>query len=291
MNNNSKLAWFITGLTEAEGCFNINIYNTKIDKKTAKLRFSIAIMDNDIELLKIIQNYLNCGVISNSRANGMVHFTVSKISDINTIIIPHFKSYPLRGTKLLDFEDWQLAANIITTKSHLTSEGIQKLQLLFDGMNRKRIKVESFLPSHCNKNSPLFIPIEGDYISGFIAGDGSIGIYPNSLTFNSLNFCTIYFSITQHSNNMSLMNEILCYFNLENKLKVQLNVVQILIENKKFFNTVLIPFFSKYPLYGIKLDNLNKIIEILSLIKKYNINSHNPYTVEVRKEIINIWLR
>lgn len=29
MINNSKLVWFILGFTEAEGYFNINIYNTK----------------------------------------------------------------------------------------------------------------------------------------------------------------------------------------------------------------------------------------------------------------------
>ena len=80
--NNSNLAWFITGLTEAEGCFNINIYKTKAGKKTAKLRFSIAVMENDLELLKLVKDYLNCGTISESRTNGMRHFTVSKINYI-----------------------------------------------------------------------------------------------------------------------------------------------------------------------------------------------------------------
>lgn len=233
MRNDSKLAWFITGLTEAEGCFNINIYKTKAGKLTAKLRFSIAIMNNDIELLKLVKNYFNCGVISEPRTNGMIHFTVSKISDINDIIIPHFESYPLRGTKILDFRDWCSAANIITTKSHLTEKGIQDLQLLFDGMNRKRNKLENFLPEHCNKNSSLFLPINGNYISGFIAGDGSLGIAPYSLTFESLDFCIIYFSITQHKNNLFLMNEIKDFFNLNNKLSIYPNnSVQLLIKNK-----------------------------------------------------------
>ncbi|KFH98272.1 LAGLIDADG endonuclease (mitochondrion) [Podila verticillata NRRL 6337] len=288
--NNSNLTWFITGLTEAEGCFNINIYKTKAGKKTAKLRFSIAVMENDLELLKLVKDCFNCGTISESRTNGMRYFTVSKISDINNIIIPHFQSYLLRGTKLLDFEDWVLAANIIITKSHLTEEGIEKLQLLFDGMNRKRNKLENFLPDHCNKNSSLFIPINGNYISGFIAGDGSINIHPFSLTFDSLKFCSIFLSITQHKNNLFLMNEIKDFFNVNNKLKIQSNnSVQLLIENKEFFRSTLIPFFNKYPLHGIKLINLNKIIKILELINKYGINRSNSYTSDIRKEIINIW--
>jgi hypothetical protein len=44
-----------TGFTEAEGCFNINIYKTKAGKFTAKLRFSIAIMENDLDLLNKIE--------------------------------------------------------------------------------------------------------------------------------------------------------------------------------------------------------------------------------------------
>jgi hypothetical protein len=127
--NNKDFGWFFTGFTEAEGCFNINIYKTKAGNLTAKLRFSIAVMENDLELLTLFKTYLNCGIISKPRSNGMVHFTVSKISDINTIIIPHFKNYPLRGTKFQDYNSWCLAAEIITSKSHLTSEGIKNYKI------------------------------------------------------------------------------------------------------------------------------------------------------------------
>jgi LAGLIDADG endonuclease len=291
MNKNNKdFAWFVTGFTEAEGCFNINIYKTKAGKLTAKLRFSLAIMENDTELLNQIRNFLNCGNISKPRSNGMIHFTVSKLSDINTIIIPHFKNYPLRGNKFQDFNSWCLAANIITEGRHLTSEGIIELQDLFKNMNRSRANTLDYLPSHCNKDSFEYIPINGNYISGFIAGDGSIGIFQHSLTFDSPNFCRIYLSLTQHKNNLFLINEIKSYFKVGIKTKVQTNnTIQLLIENKEIFKSVIIPFFNEFPLYGVKLNNLNKIIKILSLITKYNINRSNPYTPEIKKEIINIW--
>lgn len=290
MQNNKDFKWFITGFTEAEGCFNINIYKTKAGKYTAKLRFSLAIMENDTELLNQIRNFLNCGNISKPRSNGMIHYTVSKLSDINSIIIPHFKDYPLRGNKFQDFNSWCLAANIITEGRHLTSEGIIELQDLFKNMNRSRANTLDYLPSHCNKDSFEYIPINGNYISGFIAGDGSIGIFQHSLTFDSPNFCRIYLSLTQHKNNIFLINEIKSYFKVEIKTKVQTNnTIQLSIENKELFKSVIIPFFNEFPLYGVKLNNLNKIIKILSLITKYNINRSNPYTAEIKKEIINIW--
>ena len=284
MQEYNKLAWFITGFTEAEGCFNINIYNTRAGKRTAKLRFSIAIMKNDLELLNLIHKYFNCGTISKPRSNGMIHFTVSKLSDINNIIIPHFINYPLRGNKFQDFNPWCLAANIISEGRHLTAEGIVELQDLFKKMNRSRISLEDYLPLHCNKAGGNYIPIDGNYISGLIVGDGSIGIYPGSLTFNNKNFCSIYLGITQHKKDINLMNEVKDFFNLNNKIKIQSNNTQILIENKEFFRSVLIPFFNKYPLHGIKLNNLNKIINILSIIDEYKISTNDPYTQEVKEK-------
>jgi hypothetical protein len=86
------------------------------------------------------------------------------------------------------------------------------------------------------------------------------------------------------------MNEIKDFFNINNKLNIYPNnTIRLLIENKEFFRSTLIPFFNKYPLHGIKLKNLNKIIKILSVIDKYNINRNNYYTQEIREEIINIW--
>lgn len=85
------------------------------------------------------------------------------------------------------------------------------------------------------------------------------------------------------------MNEVKDFFNLNNKIKIHSNNTQILIENKEFFRSVLIPFFNEYPLHGIKLNNLNKIIKILSIINEYKISKNNPYTKEVKQEIINIW--
>jgi hypothetical protein len=133
MIKNNDFSYFFTGFTEAEGCFNINIYKTKAGKFTAKRRFSIAIMENDVDILNKIKEYLCCGNLSKPRSNGMVHFTVSSISDINNKIIPHFKNYPLKGSKFQDFNSWCLAAKIITLKSHLTSEEIKKLQDLLVG--------------------------------------------------------------------------------------------------------------------------------------------------------------
>lgn len=49
-----------------------------------------------------------------------------------------FKESRIRGVKALDFQDWSEIANIIKTKSHLTSQGLSRIQKIKATMNRGR---------------------------------------------------------------------------------------------------------------------------------------------------------
>src|SRR5690606_24957186 len=109
----------------------------------------------------------------------------------------------------------------------------------FDGMNRKRDKFDNFLPNHCNKNSSLYIPINGNYISGFIAGDGSINIHPFSLTFNTSKFCGIFLILTHYKIILFLFNYIK-------------NVIKIL------------PFHNQYTV--IYIEDLEYVIDLIIII-------------------------
>lgn len=61
------------------------------------------------------------------------------IKDINNIIIPFFKKYPILGVKALDFNDWCLGAEIVQSKAHLTPEGLARLNTLKKGMSTGRV--------------------------------------------------------------------------------------------------------------------------------------------------------
>lgn len=67
---------------------------------------------------------------------------MTSFSDILSIIIPFFEKYPLHGNKQLDFDDFKNAANIISSKNHLTAEGIQELSDIKKSMNANRSPVE-----------------------------------------------------------------------------------------------------------------------------------------------------
>ena len=97
--------WFITGLTEWEGCFSVSFTLRKKLKLGIETRpsFSISLNRRDLDLLKEVHNFFRCGAIRYSRSDRTYKFEVRSTSDIVAKIIPHFKKYPLRGSKANDF--------------------------------------------------------------------------------------------------------------------------------------------------------------------------------------------
>lgn len=61
-----------------------------------------------------------------------------KLLDINEIIIPLFKNYPIMGVKHKDFLDFCLVAELMKQGKHLTGEGLEKIRSLKAGMNKGR---------------------------------------------------------------------------------------------------------------------------------------------------------
>lgn len=55
------------------------------------------------------------------------------------IIIPFFETYPIQGTKSLDFADFKKVAEILKKKEHLTLEGFNRILEIKAGMNRGRL--------------------------------------------------------------------------------------------------------------------------------------------------------
>ena len=49
-----------------------------------------------------------------------------------------FNKNSILGNKLFDYRDWHLAAKFMSTKSHLTQEGLDSIFKLKQGMNKGR---------------------------------------------------------------------------------------------------------------------------------------------------------
>lgn len=289
--------WFIVGLVEAEGCFDVKV-SIKQNKRgyTVTVRFSLCLNYRDVQLLFMLKNYFNCGNIGKVDERGVITYAVTDIGSIMNILIPFFLSYPLRGTKYLDFLSFKQAAELFINKAHLTEEGFKALLAIKNSMNTNRIVPSNYQPNHCNPSSLNYIPLDGNYISGFIAGDGSLSLITKHYSLTSSDrFGQIGLFIYQHVNNKLLLETFVPFF--ESELSVQGQVVadgpskvRISIMNLNVFLNVIIPFFELYPLYGVKSITLLKLIDIATIINDYKLNfPRKPLDDQARKRILNIW--
>ncbi len=116
--------WYITGITDGEGCFSVSF--TKRSKITVGIEtrpsFSISLTRRDLELVKQIQSFFKCGAIRFSRSDRVYKFETRSISEIVNKVIPHFEKYPLHGDKKKDFEAFREICNLIYRNLHLNRE-------------------------------------------------------------------------------------------------------------------------------------------------------------------------
>lgn len=81
-------------------------------------------------------DYFNCGNISKNST--WIDYTVAKHEDLALKIIPFFDKYPIVGVKLQDYLDFKKVAELMRTKDHLTTSGLQKIREIKVGMNKGR---------------------------------------------------------------------------------------------------------------------------------------------------------
>lgn len=134
---------FVSGFVAGEGCFTIVISKHKQKKLglDARLHFEIELRADDEELLKAIQQKLDCGHIYQLNYDKYgwhphVELKVSSLKELTEKVIPFFKKYPLRGKKQHSFELFVQATELFKSKQHLTLEGIEKLRLIRQQMNQ-----------------------------------------------------------------------------------------------------------------------------------------------------------
>jgi hypothetical protein len=122
----------------------------------------IKISKDDRKILERIKDVLACGRLNTER-NTLV-FSISQLSDIETILIPLFEKFPLNTTKYLDYLDFKKAFFLFKNRKSNELSIIQiysNILELKQNMNSNRVNF--VLPANHN------IRITGNYLVGFLA--------------------------------------------------------------------------------------------------------------------------
>jgi len=229
------IEWFV-GFTDGEGCFSIRIQN----EKTISLIFTIELHKDDVEVLHKIANGLGVGRVLVNKNKDSALFFISKFEDINSVLIPLFKNFPLQTTKHLDFISFADAASIIfnsrNLKKKLSLLELEKLIDLKQSINTKRLIINE----EENKLLVDKVYISKWWLLGFIEGEGTFG-YKHLVP---------YFQIAQNKKNLFVLKAIEAY------LKEELVPSLINSENKELeFKYNLNKLTGVYSMTFEKVDN------------------------------------
>jgi LAGLIDADG endonuclease len=297
--NNIKLdPNYVTGFTDAEGCFHISIVNKPKArlKKSVRVIFQITLHIKDTALLYKIQEFFEVGKVINRKDNAC-YFRVSSFAEL-LVIISHFEKYPLLTEKRADFILFKQVLELMNRKESLTNETLQEIVNKKAAMNFGKLS-DKLLASFSNtipenrpiiNNPVIYNPL---LLSGFVDGEGcfTINIYNRKDTILGKGI-KLVFKITQNNKNIKILKqivELLKCGNLYSQSKVtNSNVTDYMVTSLSDLTYKIIPFFSKYPLQSSKKKEFEIFIQISEMIKqKVHLTKEGLAKIQKIKETLN----
>ena len=264
--------YYITGFTDAEGCFLINVRpNSKMKiGYSVELVFKIALHVKDKVLIENIRNYFNVGTVT-YRGSDCIQYWVGSLKDLQ-VIVQHFENYPLISQKWSDYQLFKQVMDLMKGREHLTQEGLQKI------VSRKAV-LNNSLPKELKIAFPDTVPVirpqlsnqiipDPHWISGFVDGEGCFFIALNSSSNKVGGTVQLKFLVAQHSRDTLLLKSFVNYFNCGNYyFKHSGEAVEFVVSKFKDIHEKILPFFEKYPLIGSKSRDFTDFYKAAQLIK------------------------
>lgn len=129
------LGWYLAGFIDGEGSFNISLRRKPDYKIKWQPVLSFNVSQREVEILVLLQAYLQCGVIKR-RKDGLHSFDVTNPKDIQERVLPFFQRFSILSTrKKVSFDKFVQAVQIMNRKDHLQPQGFIKLLQLRERIN------------------------------------------------------------------------------------------------------------------------------------------------------------
>ena len=121
--------WFVTGLTEGEGCFCVSFAVRRKLRTGLEVRpsFALSLNERDLGLLQGLQAFFGCGWIRESRGDRTFKYEVRSTSDLLAFILSHFERFPLRGHKARSCAGLSHVCRMVEQGDHLQRNGLREI--------------------------------------------------------------------------------------------------------------------------------------------------------------------
>jgi LAGLIDADG DNA endonuclease family protein len=121
--------WYVTGLSDGEGCFCISLAVRSKLRLGVEVRpsFSLSLNERDLGLLEDLRAFFGCGWIRESKIDRTFKYEARSIGDLMGIIVPHFERFPLRGDKARSCAGFSRVCRMIEQGDHLQRDGLREI--------------------------------------------------------------------------------------------------------------------------------------------------------------------
>ena len=266
---------FVTGFTDAEGCFSIKISKSKTHSLGWKVEaiFVIRLHEKDFNILEGIQAYFGVGKIYFGKGN--VSYRVESSKHLRDAVLPHFDKYPLITQKLADYLLFKEVVRMIINKEQLIQEGLVKIVAIKSSMNlglSDTLKTEfmayaqQILDSYPRPTIENTKVTDPQWIAGFTSGEGCFKVFVQEHPKNLTGFRVMLgFTITQHNRDENLMKSFIDYFGC-GKIEHRGDRLDFSVKNLRDTRDIILPFFQKYPIVGVKSKDFDDWCLVVKLI-------------------------
>ena len=120
---------YITGYVDGEGSFLISFSPRNKIRLGLEVRpsFSVSQRMDRSEVLSIMKSYFGCGSIRFSKSDQTRKYEVRSLRNLNELVIPHFRKYPIYSSKKKDFELFAQICEMMKKKDHGKPKGLSKI--------------------------------------------------------------------------------------------------------------------------------------------------------------------
>jgi hypothetical protein len=202
-------------------------------------------------------------------------YVVSTVSELQSIIIPHFINYPVHGEKQLAFKLLTTIVDLIAKGEDKNPQGLANIIQLASLMNQLTQRTETDInklyelighkPLVDSPNLPTVdsVPLVGEFLVGLIDGDGSFYV-----SFKANKKIQFGFNIVGSIAYIDLFNNIKAYLGCGTVKAKSSTFIRYDLESIKAIRSILIPFMDQYSLHTNKRVHYKIFKEVLALYDK-----------------------
>ena len=185
-------------------------------------------------------------------------------------IIEHLNKYPLLTKKHEDFLLFKQGYEIIKFNEHLTPEGLGKIVSIRASLNQGLTEtLEKAFPDVVPVSRPIVNENKeiksSNWVSGFTSAEGCF--YITQKTKGGETYVGLRFQITQHVRDEQLMRSLIPYLGCVRYEKSEENAVNYKCTKFSDLNEKIMPFFSRFPILGVKSLDFADWCKAMEIIK------------------------